>query len=367
MINLFRTSEKMKYIFANLYYLQNKAYFAVEKENKFFFCQQNGKLLEEIAVFSMDTHFICNALYTNIYAIEIIEEQLKINSILEQKEYFFKLSSVDEFIIGLTAGQHSLLIKTCRDLSDDEQEIKMYYIDVKAEKIIFCDDVLMKESYHMPYISTCGDEEFVLVESAVIDPYEIDEAKKNTSFIYNNDILTLRLQELRKPTTKNGNLKWNVIFSAKEGYYITLLQVKGAYLWFLETTVDETKTNIVKYNLNNDLVENSLYVEDRIDKVVFNGNNLLCMYKWNSSKEIIDIYSDQGVIVSQIDYSSLMNQNNEIELNEVLAILDERYIIFDATDYSSDESYQCRVIYDIINNQFMLYNNPYVQFNGLFY
>ena len=44
MINLFRTSEKMKYIFANLYYLQNKAYFAVEKENKFFFCQQNGKL-----------------------------------------------------------------------------------------------------------------------------------------------------------------------------------------------------------------------------------------------------------------------------------------------------------------------------------
>lgn len=66
MINLFRTSEKMKYIFANLYYLQNKAYFAVEKENKFFFCQQNGKVLEEIAVFQW-IPILFAMLYIQIY------------------------------------------------------------------------------------------------------------------------------------------------------------------------------------------------------------------------------------------------------------------------------------------------------------
>lgn len=70
------------------------------------------------------------------------------------------------------------------------------------------------------------------------------------------------------------------------------------------------------------------------------------MYKWNSSKEIIAIYNDQGGVISHINYSSLMNKHNEIESNEVLSILDERYIVFDATDYSSDESYQCRSIYD---------------------
>lgn len=367
MVNLFRTSGKVKYISADLYYLQGKTYSIAETENKFFFGPQNGEILDRTAVFSADTHFICNALHTNLYAIEIIEKQLKVIILPEQKEYFFELSSVDEFIIGLTAGNHSLLIKTCRDLFDDEQEIKMYYVDVETDKIIFCDDIIMKESYHMPYISICGDEEFVLVESAVIDPYEVDEAKKNTPFTYNNDILTLRLQDIKESVTKNRELRWDVFLSAKEGYYITLLQVRGAYLWVSETAVDETKTNIEKYDLNNGLVESSLYVEDRIDKAVFNGNKLLCMYKWNSSKEIIDIYNAQGVFISCVDYSSLMNEHNEIELHEVVSILDERYIVFDATDYSSDESYQCRAIYDIINNQFMLRNSFYVVFRGLLY
>ena len=42
-------------------------------------------------------------------------------------------------------------------------------------------------------------------------------------------------------------------------------------------------------------------------------------------------------------------------------------VVFDATDYSGDESHQCRVVYDIINNQFMLKNNSYVEFNGWIY
>ena len=113
--------------------------------------------------------------------------------------------------------------------------------------------------------------------------------------------------------------------------------------------------------------EINLYVENRIDKAIFNEDKLLCMYKWNSSKEIIDIYNDQGEIISNIDYSALMNENDEIELNEVLSILDERYVVFDATDYSGDVSYQCRVVYDITNNQFMLCNNSYIEFEGLIY
>lgn len=357
----------MKHISAKLCYLQGKTYSIVETENKFFFCRQNGDMLEKIAVLSTDTHFVCNYLHTNIYAIEIIEKQLKVTILPETKEHFFELSSADEFVIGLTAGNHSALIKTCRDLSDDGQEINMYYVDVKTDKIMFCDDIIMKESYRMPYISIYGDEEYILAESAVIDPYEIGEAKKNTSFVYDNDILTLRLRKLMESVSKNEELRWDVILSAKEGHYITLLRVKGSHIWFSETTVDETKTNIVKYDLSNGLTEINLYVENRIDKAVFNEDKLLCMYKWNSSKEIIDIYNDQGVSISHIDYSSLINEHDEIELNEVLSILDEQYVVFDATDYSGDESYQCRVVYDITNNQFMIRNNSYIEFKGLIY
>ena len=57
-----------------------------------------------------------------------------------------------------------------------------------------------------------------------------------------------------------------------------------------------------------------------------------------------------------------MKEQYEIELDEVLSILDERYVVFDATDYSGNESYQCRVVYDITNNQFMIHNNSYMEF-----
>lgn len=367
MVDLFHVSEKMKYISAKLYYVQGKIYSIVETEQNFYFGQQNGAILEKIAFFSRDAHFICNNLYTNVYVIEVIEKQLKITILPEQKESFFELSNADEFVIGLTAGKHSVLIKTCRDLSDEEQEINLYYVDLKTGKIILCNDNMMKKSYCMPYISTYGDKEYILAESAVINPDEIYEAKNNSSFICNNKILTLWLQGLIQSMSKNEELRWNVIFSAKDGYYITLLKASGSHLWVSETAVDETKTNIVKYDLSKGSVEFSLSVENRIDRVVFDGNELLCMYKWNSSKEIVDIFSAQGEIISHIDYSSLTKEHDEIELNEVLTFLHEQYVVFDATDYSGDESYQCRVIYDIINNQFMLKNNSYVEFNGLIY
>ena len=76
--------------------------------------------------------------------------------------------STDEFVIGLTAGKRSLFIKTCLDLSDDEQKIKMYYIDIVTDNMMPCDDVIMLEAYHMPYISIYEDEEFIFVENAII-------------------------------------------------------------------------------------------------------------------------------------------------------------------------------------------------------
>lgn len=91
------------------------------------------------------------------------------------------------------------------------------------------------------------------------------------------------------------------------------------------------------------------------------------MYKWNGSKEIIDLYNNQGEFICNIDYSLLKNQNSEIELDGILSILDEKYVVFDATDYAEDESYQCRVIYDMLNDQFLVYDNSYLEFDGLIY
>lgn len=367
MENLFHTFEKMKYISAKLYPLQGENYFVMETEDNFYFDRQNGDILETITVFSKDVSFICNDSHTNAYAVEIEEEQLKLMVLPEQNEHLFELSGADEFVIGLAVGNHSLLVKTCRDLSDDSQKINMYFIDPKTDRILLCSDPILNKSYHMPYISICGDEEYIIAESAVIYPYEIDEARKNTSFIYKNDLLAVSLRGLTEAASKNEAPKWNVIFSAKEGYYITILHVNGSHIWFSETTADEIRTNIVKYDLSNGLTETNLYVENRIDKAVFNEDKLLCMYKWNSNKERIDIYNAQGDIVSNLNYSILTNENDEIELNEILSILDDRYVIFHATDYSADDGKQIRVIYDMLKKIYKVYYAPFVTYCGACY
>lgn len=359
--------EKIKYISAELYPLQGKHYFVVETEDNFHFSRQNGDILETITVFSREACFICNDPRTNVYAIEIDLERLKVTVLPERKEHLFALSGTEEFVIGLAAGNRSLLVKTCQDLSDDSQKINMYYIDTKTDRIMLCNDMILKESYHMPYISVCGDEEYILVESAIIDPYEIDEARKNTSFLYKNDILAVSLHRLREAIAKNEDIKWNVVYSAQKEHYVTLLHVNGSHIWFLEITVDETKTNIVSYDLSKGLTNHNLYVENRIDRAVFNEDKLLCMYHWNGSGEMIDIYNAQGNLVSHLDYSAFTNENDEIELEEIISVLDDRYVIFHATDYSSDESYQCRVIYNIANHQFMICYSAHIEFKGTIY
>lgn len=364
MENLFHTFEKMKYISAELYPLQGKNYFVMETEDNFYFDRQNGDILETITAFSRDVRFICNDSHTNAYAIEIDEKQLKLTVLPEQNEHLFELSGTDEFVIGLAMGNHSLLVKTCQDLSDDSQKIHMYHIDTMTDRIMLCHDNILNKSYHMPYISICCDEEYMIAESAVIYPYEIDEARKNTSFIYKNDILAVSLRRLMEAASKNEDLKWNVICSAKEGYYVNILQVNGSHIWFLETTADETKTNIVKYDLSNGLTEINLYVENRIDKAVFNEDKLLCMYKWNSSEELIHIYNAQGDIVSNLNYSILTNENDEIELNEILSILDNRYVIFHAADYRTGNEKQIRVIYDMLKKIYQVYDAPFVMYCG---
>lgn len=367
MENIFHTFEKMKYISAKLYPLQGENYFVMETEDKYYFKRQNGDILETVTVFSRDVCFICNDSHTNAYAIEIDEGQLKLTVLPEQNEHLFELSGTDEFVIGLTIANHSLLVKTCQDLSDDSQKINMYYIDIKTDRIMLCNDNILNKSYHMPYISICGGKEYMIAESAVIYPYEIDEARKNTSFIYKNDILAVSLRRLMEAVSKNKELKWNVICSAKEGYYVNILQVNGSHIWFLETTADETKTNIVKYDLINGSTEINLSAENRIDKAVFNENKLLCMYRWNSSKKLINIYNAQGNIVSNLNYSILTNENDKIELNEILSILDDRYVIFHAADYSTDDEKQIRVIYDMLKRIYKVYYAPFLMYCGKYY
>lgn len=364
MENLFHTFEKMKYISAKLYPLQGKNYFVMETEDNFYFDRQNGDILETITVFSKDVCFICNGSHTNIYVIEIDEKQLKLTVLPEQNEHLFELSDTDEFVIGLAIGKQSLLVKTCQDLSDDSQKINMYYIDTKTDWIMLCNNNILNNSYHMPYISICGDEEYIIAESAVIYPYEIDGARKNTSFIYKNDILAVSLRGAMEAVSKNEEPKWNAIRSAKEGYYVNILQVNGSHIWSLETTADETETNIVKYDLSNGLTETNLYVENRIDKAIFNEDKLLCMYKWNSGKNLIDIYNAQGDIICNFNYSILTNENDGIELNEILSILDNRYVIFDAQDYSTDDAKQLRVIYDMLKKIYKVYYAPFVMYSG---
>ena len=117
---------------------------------------------------------------------------------ISQKELFYELSDADESIIGETAGNDSLIIRSCRDVSDYEQEVKMYYIDINADKMIMFKDSSLEMSYRMPYISVFEGKEYILAENSKIEPYELDEARQGNVETFDNDILILPFDKFKE-------------------------------------------------------------------------------------------------------------------------------------------------------------------------
>ncbi len=345
----------MKCISVKFYNLKGKIYSLVQKAEKFIFRQENVDMPGECVVFPERTQFACND--TKIYAIENNEKNLKITILPEKKELFYELSDADESIIGETAGNDSLIIRSCRDVSDYEQEVKMYYIDINADKMIMFKDSSLEMSYRMPYISVFEGKEYILAENSKIEPYELDEARQGNVETFDNDILILPFDKFKESVVKDEKLKWDILLTAKEGFFVIVLKVTKSYVWFLETIADETKTNIIKYDFIKGAAVINFSIDNRIDDGIFNEENLLYLYKWNGCKEIIDIYDNQGASFASIDYSEFIGKNEDLELEEIVSVSDERYVTFVASDYSEDEPYQCRVEYDIIDKKFTVSND----------
>ena len=359
MQTLFQTFHQMKCISANVFTLQGKNFFAGESEDNYYFYQQNQDKWDKIAEFSKNVEFVYNTGKTSVLAIERDRDNLKVTILPDKEVHLYKLSHEEEFVLWVTAGNNTLLLKTCQDISEDSQKNKVYFIDIESDTIMVCQDAVLNNSYHKPYIVTCNNREWIVAENAEIYPYELHEAR-STLHPYKNDVLMAEVQEIFTTKSQKEELKWKVVCSGGDNSFLQVLYV-DKYIWYLEKDNKETKSTIVMHDVCTGLDEVMLHINRRIDKAVFEKSTLICLYQWNSERDIIDIYNAKGDNLVKIDYSQLTRENETIELEDIISVLNERYVIFEATEEGNDAYYQCRVVYDITNEKFVIYSAPFIR------
>ena len=367
MTNSFEKIEIPQCISASRHTLGGNDYIAIKTSDKVSFCLQNKDTLDKMVEFSFNVQFVCNLKHTNVWAIETEEEYLKLTVLPENNVHSFKLSGNEEFIVGAAAGNRFLLVKTCEHLPNDGQIIRVYLLDIENEILMNTSDSVMIHSYHMPYILICNGEESIVAENAEVYPYELKEARKGKLHSYTNDILMVSVENLILSLAQSEEVKWNTIRSAKENHFLQILHTTDSIIYYSEVDMEETQTFLGRYHLLRDSDEILSVIENRVDKAVFENSMLRYAYKWNGENEKIDVYDAKGGIIAKIDYSEMTVDNEDLELNDILSILDEKYVVFEATDYKEDDPRQIRIVYDIMNGDFFTYSSPLIQYNDSIY
>lgn len=88
---------------------------------------------------------------------------------------------------------------------------------------------------------------------------------------------------------------------------------------------------------------------------------MIAYVSWTESK--LAVYDLKGNLFSEIHTDDFYKNNEEIELNSIVSIVNEN-IIFDATDYSMENEKQIRVLYNVAEKAYKVYNSSFVMDNG---
>ncbi|WP_026507455.1 hypothetical protein [Butyrivibrio sp. MC2013] len=365
MDNLFHPFGMTQVISDRCFILRGNHFFITEREGDFVVRKQSGETLEDVSHFSKEFDFIFDQSKERLYAVEILGKQLIIVSIPDLNRFEFGLLSEEEYMIGSSVGSDYLCVKTCRNITDDDQKKSFYFVDLKTSKIIVCEDDILLYSYNMPYITEYRDELYIVAENSHIDPFEIQEASRYTDTAYKNDVLVVGVSDLIANAMNGEAVDWEVFASANEDEYIQIAAVDNSKLVYLETDAEETRTTIKQYDLQSRTARAELLLKSRIDKVIYLNGHLSCMYKWNSFAKTIDLYNEHGCMIAEINYSKLTKEYENVELEDIACVLQDRYVVFTATDYSGEKSYQRRVVYDVSKDKYIVYQDAHLVFDNI--
>lgn len=327
---------------------------------KFTFCDS---ISEVLSVKSENTYYIADTDNYCVYAVSIIDECLCITGFNEFEKKFV-LETCQEDIIEAYYRYGIFFIETVEERYDCEQNKRLYMIDLFSNEILQIRNKECLESYHVPYILKSNENIKILVEDAKIFPYELRELESCAGYDFvSNKVLAISMDEFVKSVKGQESMPWEVIISRDEWNfdYVQVLKVQENTI--IVACRDEIKncTRVRWLDIETGHVNKDVVFCCEITDVLKKNGIVIAYVSWTEKK--LAVYDSSGKLISEIFTDEFYKNNNNLELNSIITIVDEK-LIFDARDYKTDDEKQIRVLYDVLKKEYTVYYAPFIMYNG---
>ncbi len=349
-----------------VYASHNGEYVIAQKSEAYhIYCIKQNDYIE-ISEIENDTFVSVDLKKEIFYCFRIENKSLIISCIPDGLKFIYDLSGEGEEIVGVVAGNNYIICETIKEHNDDEQVINFYIIDLKNNRIIQTQNKWLIESYHLPYITFYKDKEVLIIENASVYPYELDEACHANDFSFKNDIAYLDIQKFISSASEEEITEWNVLDSNYDpDTYLQVLKIKDNYLFYSRKKFNEG-FGLYLYDIENKKSKHILDCAEKIDGIIINDLNEIYIYNRDWKDEKVRILNNTGELFVCISLNDYKDELGDIELHSIIAVLDEKYIVFDASEYdNNDDEIQIRMVFDKTINEFCRYSSALIKYKNI--
>ena len=317
------------------------------------------KEIEILAVNSENAKYIEDTDQNIVYVVDIIGHYLFITQ-FEHFQNKYELETCREVVAEVYCKYGIFFVKTVEETCDGEQDVRLYMVDLRSNKILQIQNRESLESYHMPYLLKCSGDLKILVEEASVFPCELKElnACEKLGF-YSNKVLVVSCEHFIEAVEKHKEISWEQIISYDEekGCYVQVLATQDNEVILTCTDENQKHTKAMWINVETKNLAKKVNFNCEITDVLQNNNVVVGYASWTD--EILEVYDLEGDLVSGIYLDEFYRENDTLELNDIVALTNEK-IIFDATDYGEVDERQIRVVYDLAEKKYQVYYAPFV-------
>ena len=281
-----------------------------------------------------------------------------IEEIVSNERMKIPLNDAGESVVEATGNLGYIFLKITLD-DEEEQTSRLTLINFNEKVFTEIKNDVIVNSYRLPYIVEQNGSVLVIVEDSIVFPYENHELRNAGNSTCKNNILSTDIGNLFSNNT-SLDILFNEIISCKNESekYIQILQMQKNTMLVLTADIKQRITEISYFDFDGQRKGNTICINDMVWDIVESISGNLHIVSWKD--ESVSLYNADGHITAMINLNKFSLGNPDIECNRVIGIVDKKCVIFDATDYSEEESVQVRVIFDTITENFFAIRNSFV-------
>lgn len=322
--------------------------------------------IEAISRHTAESYFLASKSQDKVYFLEATDGRLVFNDNLGGSVCFPIVES-EEAIIDETSQNDFFFVKTAVDNADCEQTQRLYLIDLRNRTIVSISDEMITNSYRMPHLVLSSQGYKVLVEEAVVFPYELSELNNSSNeHHFSNRFFLADLDDLIVSEASQCAVLFSEIdIPEYENCYNQVLNVVGDYAYIACINPIEQSTRVFMVNIVNNAVENEIQIPSLIDSALTSEDGSLLLYRWGNSE--LTFFNLNGEKVLRVNLNGFDSKNRSLELNYILSYIEKLGVVFHGTEYIADDERQIRVVYDIGEETFIPVYSSFITWNETIY